>query len=52
MTVDGMPKDDVRLPEGQMGSEIQAGFQDGKDLSMYTESCHHASHTLTQRPQL
>ena len=32
MTVDGASKDDVKLPEGDMGKEIQAGFDEGKDL--------------------
>jgi len=32
MTVDGAAKDDVKLPEGDMGKEIQAGFDEGKDL--------------------
>ncbi|RDB23847.1 Eukaryotic translation initiation factor 5A [Hypsizygus marmoreus] len=32
MTNDGTPKDDVKVPEGDLGKEIQAGFDDGKDL--------------------
>nr|UMK69356.1 eukaryotic translation initiation factor 5A [Ganoderma lucidum] len=32
MTQDGTPKDDVKVPEGDIGKEIQAGFDDGKDL--------------------
>jgi len=32
MTVDGAAKDDVKLPESDMGKEIQAGFDDGKEL--------------------
>ncbi|KAL5520356.1 ANB1 [Sanghuangporus baumii] len=32
MTADGTPKDDVKLPEGDMGKEIQENFDAGKDL--------------------
>ncbi|KAJ8468462.1 hypothetical protein ONZ51_g9627 [Trametes cubensis] len=32
MTQDGTPKDDVKLPEGDMGKQIQADFDEGKDL--------------------
>ncbi|TDL26783.1 eukaryotic translation initiation factor 5A-2 [Rickenella mellea] len=32
MTNDGTPKDDVKVPEGDLGKEITEGFNDGKDL--------------------
>jgi Eukaryotic elongation factor 5A hypusine, DNA-binding OB fold len=32
MTVDGASKDDVKLPEGDIGKDIQVGFDEGKDL--------------------
>lgn len=32
MTPDGDTKDDVRLPEGDLGQQIQDGFDEGKDL--------------------
>lgn len=32
MTNDGTPKDDVKVPEGDIGKEIQGAFDDGKDL--------------------
>ncbi|KAF8892035.1 eukaryotic translation initiation factor 5A-2 [Infundibulicybe gibba] len=32
MTNEGTPKDDVKVPEGDLGKEIQAGFDEGKDL--------------------
>lgn len=32
MTQDGTPKDDVRVPEGDIGKQIQADFEEGKDL--------------------
>ncbi|KAK6343422.1 Eukaryotic translation initiation factor 5A [Orbilia blumenaviensis] len=32
MTSDGATKDDVKLPESDLGKEIQSQFDDGKDL--------------------
>lgn len=32
MTQDGTPKDDVKVPEGELGKQIQTDFDDGKDL--------------------
>lgn len=32
MTADGTAKDDVRVPEGDLGKEIQEAFDDGKDM--------------------
>ena len=32
MTQDGIPKDDVKLPEGEIGEQINTQFDDGKDL--------------------
>jgi translation initiation factor 5A len=32
MTQDGTPKDDVKVPEGEIGTQISAGFDEGKDL--------------------
>ncbi|KAG8807564.1 Eukaryotic translation initiation factor 5A [Serendipita sp. 401] len=32
MTQDGTAKDDVKVPEGELGTQIQAGFDEGKDL--------------------
>ncbi|KAH8112109.1 eukaryotic translation initiation factor 5A-2 [Phellopilus nigrolimitatus] len=32
MTADGNPKDDVKVPEGTLGKEIQEGFNAGLDL--------------------
>ncbi|KAM0786102.1 Eukaryotic translation initiation factor 5A-1 [Microbotryomycetes sp. NB124-2] len=34
MTADGTAKDDVRLPEGELGDQIQSAFDDGQDLSV------------------
>jgi len=32
MTPDGAAKDDVKVPEGDIGTQISGGFDDGKDL--------------------
>jgi len=32
MTQDGTPKDDVKVPEGDLGVQIQSDFEEGKDL--------------------
>ncbi|CCE63811.1 hypothetical protein TPHA_0F03300 [Tetrapisispora phaffii CBS 4417] len=32
MTMEGDTKDDVKLPEGELGDKIQAAFDEGKDL--------------------
>ena len=32
MTQDGAAKDDVKLPESDLGKQIQAEFEEGKDL--------------------
>lgn len=32
MTQDGTPKDDIKLPESDLGTQIQADFDEGKEL--------------------
>lgn len=32
MLQDGTPKDDVKLPDSDMGNTIQKDFEEGKDL--------------------
>jgi len=32
MTNDGTAKDDVKVPDADLGKDIQAGFDEGKDL--------------------
>jgi len=32
MSADGTSKDDVKVPEGDLGSQITEGFEEGKDL--------------------
>ena len=45
MTADGDTKDDVKIPEGELGEKIQSEFESGKDLivsivtSMGEECC-------------
>jgi translation initiation factor 5A len=45
MTTEGATKDDVKLPEGELGEKIHADFDDGKELfvsitsAMNEEAC-------------
>jgi translation initiation factor 5A len=32
MTQDGAAKDDVKVPEGDIGTQVQTDFDEGKDL--------------------
>ena len=32
LTADGAPKDDVKIPEGELGDKIQADFDEGKEV--------------------
>ena len=32
MTQDGVAKDDVKVPEGDIGTQISSAFEEGKDL--------------------
>lgn len=32
MSPDGSPKDDVKLPDGELGGQISGEFEGGKDL--------------------
>jgi translation initiation factor 5A len=34
MLPDGSTKDDVKVPEGQIGKDIEAAFDDGKEVSV------------------
>ncbi|KAH3900403.1 Eukaryotic translation initiation factor 5A-2 [Saccharomycodes ludwigii] len=34
MTMEGETKDDVRAPEGELGEQLQAAFDEGKDLNV------------------
>jgi translation initiation factor 5A len=32
MTQDGTPKDDVKIPDGDLGKQITSEFEEGKEL--------------------
>lgn len=34
MLQDGTPKDDVKVPEGELGKNIEAAFEDGKEVTV------------------
>lgn len=34
MLPDGTPKDDVKVPEGELGKNIEAAFEDGKEVTV------------------
>ncbi|GAA5862061.1 hypothetical protein JCM8547_001573 [Rhodosporidiobolus lusitaniae] len=46
MTNDGASKDDVKVPEGEIGDQIQAAFDDGKDLIVTITSSMGEEHAL------
>ncbi|KAG0733472.1 hypothetical protein G6F62_012723 [Rhizopus arrhizus] len=47
MTQDGNTKDDVKLPEGELGKTLEAEFDDGKDLLVTVVSAMGEEHALT-----
>ncbi|PWN46769.1 translation initiation factor eIF-5A [Violaceomyces palustris] len=47
MTQEGAEKDDVKVPEGELGDQIQAGFDDGKDLMITVVSAMGEEHALS-----
>ena len=47
MTNDGDTKDDVRVPDGELGEQIQAAFDDGKDLMVTVVSAMGEEHCLS-----
>ena len=46
MTADGNGKDDVKVPEGDLGDQIQAAFDDGKELLVTIVSAMGEEHAL------
>lgn len=34
MLPDGTPKDDVKVPEGQIGNDIEAAFEKGSEVTV------------------
>ncbi|KAG1454817.1 hypothetical protein G6F56_007228 [Rhizopus delemar] len=47
MTQDGNTKDDVKLPEGDLGEQIEAEFDDGKELLVTVVTAMGEEHALT-----
>ncbi|CAO3669277.1 hypothetical protein G6F70_002027 [Rhizopus microsporus] len=46
MTQDGATKDDVKLPEGELGEQIERDFDEGKDLIVTVVSSMGEEHAL------
>ncbi|PWN87005.1 eukaryotic translation initiation factor 5A [Acaromyces ingoldii] len=47
MSGDGASKDDVKVPEGEVGEQIVAGFDEGKDLMVTIVSAMGEEHALS-----
>jgi hypothetical protein len=50
MTQDGTPKDDVKVPDSDLGTEIQSAFDDGKELLVTIVSAMGEEQVRIQRP--
>jgi len=50
LTQDGAEKNDVKVPEGQVGSEIQKAFDDGEDIIVTITSAMGEEHCLGWKP--
>jgi translation initiation factor eIF-5A len=46
MSNDGSSKDDVKVPEGELGEQINAQFEEGKDLMVTIVSAMEEEHCL------
>lgn len=46
MSNDGTSKDDVKVPEGELGEQINAAFEEGKDLMVNIVSAMNEEHCL------
>lgn len=49
MTQEGSTKDDVKLPEGDLGEKIQEEFDEGKDLLVTVVTAMGEEHALTYK---
>ncbi|KAI8074341.1 eukaryotic translation initiation factor 5A [Gilbertella persicaria] len=49
MEKDGSTKDDVRLPEGELGEKMEADFEDGKELIVSVVSAMGEEHALSYK---
>jgi translation initiation factor 5A len=47
MTQDGATKDDVKLPEGELGEQMERDFEEGKDLIVTVVSSMGEEHALS-----
>ncbi len=47
MTENGSPKDDVKLPEGELAEQIKKDFEDGKDLLLTVVKAMGEEHILS-----
>ncbi|CAO3702748.1 unnamed protein product [Rhizopus stolonifer] len=47
MTQDGNTKDDVKLPEGDLGEQLEAEFEEGKELLVTVVTAMGEEHALT-----
>ncbi|WFC98400.1 translation initiation factor eIF5A [Malassezia yamatoensis] len=47
MSNDGTSKDDVKVPEGEIGEQINAAFDDGKDLMVTIVAAMNEEHALS-----
>lgn len=47
MTQDGATKDDVKLPEGELGEQMEHDFEEGKDLIVTVVSSMGEEHALS-----
>lgn len=49
MSDDGSTKDDVKVPDNELGAKIKKSFQEeGKDLSMFTPEIRDCTNHLTR----
>ncbi|ELU38523.1 eIF-5a domain-containing protein [Rhizoctonia solani AG-1 IA] len=46
MSNEGVPKDDVRVPEGDLGKQIQSDFEEGKELIVTVCAAMNEEHAL------
>ena len=46
MSNDGTSKDDVKVPEGELGEQVNAAFEEGKDLMVTIVSAMNEEHCL------
>ena len=49
MRDDGSSKDDVKLPEGELGQKIEADFEEGKDLLVMIVAAMGEEHCLSYK---